>query len=484
MNFCLTHRNYISILVLMLWGSATLALPVISIVKYKKNGETDYTPAAVRAIADLKRQGGGTLTYPAGQFVQGPVEITGSGISIQGAGMGRTFLIRNSQRGYAFWANRKQRVFIRDLSIDCDKSPIEGGIYFGGCTASGADRVSIQKADASTFVVENQLFNAGDEKAVSDRNVFRNCRATGQKRYHDVGGKSPFIAGGYARNTRFESCTVTDCVGDAFDSDNAPGTVFVRCVARNTNGISPNAGFWSEGEQTDSDHRVTWNSCKAVGYRVGFGVSERVKATIQNGEAENCVNAVKGLHYQYRIAITNFTARNCGKGLEATDTDGVLTFSGPVTLTKVRTLNTVARNSFSNYGGGTSTNEETIIGPGCDFDRDAYISYENSGSRRITVDGATFRGGNIRYYNGQLTELLVKNSQFINGGIVGARIKQSRITAGSRFSTTDSTKTAIQLSLDSYNTTVDNATFEGYNRVSNNAKMGTGVRQTNRRQPR
>jgi hypothetical protein len=478
------RTRLILLIALTLWGSAGFALPVVSVLAYKKAGETELTQAAIRAIADLTKRGGGTLTYPAGQFVQGPVEITGSAVSIQGAGIGRTFIIRNTQRGYAFFANRKARVFIRDLTLDCDQSPIEGGLYFGGCTASGADRVYIKNADASSFVVENQLFNGNGEKAVSDRNVFRNCQASGQKRYHDAGGKSPFIAGGYAQNTRFESCTVTDCIGDAFDSDNAPGTVFSYCVAKNTKGISQYAGFWSEGEQTDSDHRVTWNHCKASGFRVGFGISERAKGTIQNSEAENCVNAVKGLHYQYRITISDFTARNCGKGLEATDTDGVLTFSGPATLTGVRTENTVARNSFSNYGGGSSTDEETVIGPGCDFDKDAYISYENTGSRRIRVDGATFRGGNIRYYNGQLTELLVKNSQFINSGIIGARIKQSRITAGSRFITTDSTKTAIQLSLDSYNTTVDNSSFEGYNKVSNNARLGTGIRQTTRRQPR
>ncbi|RRB07281.1 hypothetical protein [Larkinella rosea] len=403
-------------------------------------------------------------------------------ISIQGSGTGRTVIIRNSQRGYAFWANQKQHVFIRDLTINCDKSPIEGGIYWGGCTASGADRVFIQNADASSFVVENQLFNAGNKNAVSDRNVFRNCQVSGQKRYHEVGGKSPFIAGGYAKNTRFEHCIATDCVGDAFDSDNAPGTVFSHCIARNTKGISPYAGFWSEGEQTDSDHRVTWNQCKAIGFRVGFGVSERAKGIIRAGEAENCINAVKGLHHIYRISIDNFTARNCGKTLEATDTDGALTFSGPVTMSRVKTVHTLARNSFANYGGGSSTEEETIIGPGCEFDKDVYISYENSGSRRITVNGTTFRGGNIRYYNGQLTELLVRNSQFINSGIIGARIKQSRITDGTRFVTTDSTKTAIQLSLDSFNTTVENSTFEGYNKVTNNAKLGTGVRQTSRRQ--
>ncbi|GAB3938701.1 hypothetical protein [Larkinella terrae] len=459
-----------------------MAQPVISVLAYKKPGETELTPAINRAIADLTKRGGGTIKYPAGTFIQGPVEITGSSISIRGAGSGRTVIVRNNQRGYAFFANRKQRVFVRDLTIDCDRSPIEGGIYLGGCTASGADRISIRNADASSFVVENQLFNRGEEKAVSDGNVFRNCQASGQKRYHEAGGKSPFIAGGYAKNTRFEYCTATDCVGDFFDSDNAPGTVFSHCVARNSKGTSPYAGFWSEGEQTDSDHRVTWSNCKASGFRVGFGISERAKATIQSGEAENCVNAVKGSHHAYRILINTFTARNCGAGLEATDTDGVLTFSGPVTLTNVRTEKTRARNSFSNYGGGSSTNEETIIGPGCEFDKDAYISYENSGSRRITVNGTTFRGGNIRYYNGQLTELLVKNSHFVNSGIIGARIKQSRITDGTRFVTTDSSRTAIQLSLDSYNTTVENSTFEGYNKVTNNAKLGTGVRQTSRRQ--
>lgn len=478
------RKVWILVIVSFLVHSVCAALPTVSILTYKQPGDPDFTQAATRALAYLRSQGGGTLRYPAGEFVQGPLEIPASSIRIQGAGMGKTRIIRNEERGFAYHVNRKNRVYITDLSIDCDRSLIEGGIYFGGCTNCWAERVFILKADAASFVVENLLYNGGGKSAPSDQNGFRNCQVSGQKRYHDVGGKSPFIAGGYAKNTRFEYCTATDCIGDSFDSDNAPGTVFYYCVARNTKGISPYAGFWSEGEQTDSDHRVTWIHCKASGFRVGFGVSERVKGTIQNGQAENCVNAVKGLHHQFRIVITNFTARNCGAGLEATDTDGVLTFSGPATLTNVRTEKTVARNSFSNYGGGSSTNEETIIGPGCVFDKDAYISYENSGSRRITVDGAMFRGGNIRYYNGQLTELLIRNSQFINGGIIGARIKQSRITAGSRFVTTDSTKTAIQLGLDSYNTVVENSTFEGYNRVSNNAKMGNGVRQTNRRQPR
>ncbi|MFC5407779.1 hypothetical protein ACFPMF_00555 [Larkinella bovis] len=470
-----------TVLLVTVWLSDGFALPVVSVLTYRKPGETELTPAINRAIADLAKRGGGTIKYPAGRFVQGPVEIIGSSITLQGAGIGRTIIVRNAQRGYAFWANRKKGVFIRDLSINCDQSPVEGGLYWGGCTASGADRVAVQNADASSFVVENLLFNGNGEQAVSDRNTLRNCQASGQKRYHEAGGKSPFIAGGYARNTRFESCTATDCVGDAFDSDNAPGTVFLHCLARTTKGISPYAGFWSEGEQSDSDHQVTWLHCKAVGFRVGFGVSERAKATIRNGEAENCVNAIKGLNHHYRIQIDTFTARNCGKTLEATDTDGALVFSGPVTMARVKTVNTLARNAFANYGGGSSTNEETIIGPGCEFDKDAYISYENSGSRRITVNGATFRGANIRYYNGHLTELLVKNSQFINSGIVGARIKQSRITEGSRFVTTDSTRTAIQLSLDSYNTTVENSTFEGYKSVTNHAKLGTGIRQTHRR---
>ncbi|GAB3282249.1 hypothetical protein GCM10027347_58390 [Larkinella harenae] len=464
--------------------SLCAALPVVSIQTYKKAGDPDFTQAAVRAFVYLKSKGGGTLTYPAGKFVQGPVEIPGSTITVQGAGMNKTLIVRTEERGFAFYANSKKNVVIKNLTIDCDKSLIQGGIYFGGGTNCWADRVSIKNADAASFVVETLLYNGGGASAPADRNGFRYCQVSGQKRYHDVGGKSPFIAGGYAKNTRFEYCTATDCIGDYFDSDNAPGSVFLHCTARSTKGISPYAGFWSEGEQTDSDHRVTWINCKATGFRVGFGISERAKGTIRNSEAENCVNAIKGLHHNFRITVDNFVSRNCGKGLEAIDTDGALTFSGPVTLTNVRTVNTVARNSFSNYGGGSSTEEETVIGPGCVFDRDAHISYENSGSRRITVNGATFRGGNIRYYNGQLTELLVKNSQFINSGIVGARIKQSRVTAGSRFVTTDSTRTAIQLSLGAYNTTVDNSTFEGYKRVSDNAKLGTGVRQNYRRQPR
>lgn len=476
-----------AIILLSFWilsHSVGLALPIVSISTYKKPGDPDFTQAAVRGMAYLQKQGGGTLTYPAGKFVQGPVEIPGSNITVRGAGMDKTFIVRTAERGFAFWANQKQRVVIRDLSIDCDQSPIEGGIYFGGTTNCWAERVSIKNGDAASFVVETLLHNGGGASAPADRNGFRYCQVSGQKRYHEVGGKSPFIAGGYAKNTRFEYCTATDCVGDYFDSDNAPGSVFSYCMARSTKGTSPYAGFWSEGEQTDSDHRATWLHCKAIGFRLGFGISERVKGTIQACEAENCVNAIKGLHHAFRINVTNFISRNCGKGLEATETDGALTFSGPVTMTRVKTLNTAARNSFSNYGGSSSTNEETILGPGCEFDKDVYISYENSGSRRITVNGATFRGSNIRYYNGQLTELTVRNSQFIDGGIVGARIKQSRITDGSRFTTTDSTKTAIQLNLDSYNTTIENSTFEGYKKVSNNAKLGTGIRQTTRRQPR
>ncbi|WP_128543827.1 hypothetical protein [Larkinella soli] len=462
--------------------SGAWALPTVSILQYKKSGETDFTSAARRAIDYLRKQGGGVLTYPAGRFLQGPVEITASGITIRGAGLDRTVIVRNTQRGYAFLANRKRNVTVRDLTIDCDRSPIEGGIYFGGCTNCWGDRVSVRNADAASFVVSGLLFNGGE--GPSSANGFRNCRASGQKRYHDAGGKSPFIAGDYARNTRFESCTVTDCAADAFDSDNAPGTIFADCVARQTRGISPFAGFWSEGEQTDSDHQVTWLNCRAVGFTNGFGISERVKADIRNGTAENCVHAVRGINHRYRVRVAGFMAKGCGKGLENAETDGVLSFTGPVTLTNAKTSATLARNAFCNYAGGFYTEEETVIGAGCEFDRDVLVSYENTGSRRVTLEGATLRGGNLRYYNGHQTELLVKNTRFYNSSIIGARIKNSRITAGSQFVTTDTSRTAIQLSMDTFNTTVDNSTFEGYNQVSNHARIGSGVRHNYRRQPR
>ena len=242
--------------------------------------------------------------------------------------------------------------------------------------------------------------------------------------------------------------------------------------------MSAFAGFWSEGEQTDSDHRVTWQHCQVTGFKIGFGVAERVKATIIDGQVANCMNAVKGLNNQFRVTINKLTAKNCGQGLENTDIDGAIAFAGPATLNNVVTTGTVAKNAFCNYGGNANPDQETIIGPGCVFDKDVMVSYENSGAHRITLNGATLKGGNLRYYNSVLAELLVKNTKFINSGIVGARIKQSRITAGSRFVTTDSTRTAIQLGLDSFNTTVDNATFEGYRKVTDNGQVGKGVTQS------
>lgn len=450
--------------------------PTLSISAYKKAGDADFTQAAQRAIRALAGRGGGVLTYPAGTFVQGPVEITGSNITVRGAGPTRTKIVRNSVRGYAFFANGKRNVRIQNLSINCDKSPIEGGVYFGGTTNCWAENVGVSRADAATFVISNLLFNKPGS-ALATGNGFRNCTASGQKRYHDVGGKSPFIAGDYARNSRFERCTVTDSEADYFDSDNAPGTVFIDCVARSTKGMSAYTGFWSEGEQTDSDHTVRWIRCRAYGFTNGFGVSERAKATFQRCEAQDCRYAVRGVNHAFRVTISDFTARRCGKGLENNDVAGVLAFTGPVTMTNVKTIGTLAKNSFSNYAASAFTDEQTVLGPGCEFDKDVYVSYGNTGSRRVRLDGVTLHNSYVRYYNGDQTELHISRSRFINGGINGARIKQSRITDNTRFTATNGARTAIQLNLDNFNTTVDNTTVEGYEEVSNKARLGAGVRQ-------
>lgn len=455
---------------------ASAARLTVSILRFFQPNEKEYTQAARKAIEYLRNRGGGVLTYPTGTFMQGPLEITGSNITVLGAGVTKTRIIRNESRGYAFLANNKQRVYIKNLSIDCDKSPFEGGIYYGGCMGCWGEYVTVENADAATFVVSGILLNSNGQRGVSKTNGFRHCTAMGQKRYHEVGGKSPFIAGDYAQSTQFEYCVVKNCTGDAYDSDNAPGSVFENCAASFTKGISSYTGFWAEGEQTDSDHRVTWINCQASGFTNGFGLSEQAKGNIKAGRAEDCTHAIRGINYKYRITVDGFTARRCGKGLESIDTDGALSFTGPVTLLRVTTVGTLARNSFCNYAGGDFTVEETILGAGSIFDKDVFVSYGSTGSRRIVLDGVTMNNSSVRYYNADQTELLIKATRFNNGGVIGARIKKSRITGNSFFVTKNEKDAAISLNLDNFNTTVDNTTFQGYNQVGTNVRVGTGIK--------
>lgn len=447
----------------------------VSIRKFYRIGDKDYTNAANKAINYLKKQGGGKLIYPTGTYVQGSIEITSSNVTIAGEGKAKTFIIRNNDRGYAFWTNSKNAIKIKNLNVDCDKAMFEGGIYFGGSSDCVVENVSVQNADASTFVVSSILFNRNGLRGNANNNTFRNCSARGQKRYHEVGGKSPFIAGDYASNTRFQNCIVTDCIGDSYDSDNAPGTIFTNCIAVSTKAVSTYTGFWCEGEQTDSDHKVQWIGCRAINFTNGFGISEFAKATIKSCYAKGCTHGVKGINNKYRTIINGFVSDKCGKDLNV-DTDGIMSFTGPVTMYNVKTINSLAKNSFCNYAGGHFTSEKTIIGPGCVFDKDLFVSYNSTGSRSILIDGVTFNNSYIVYYNALETELLIKKSKFFNGGINGTRIKRSEITDGCYFVTTQDS-IAITLNLDTFNTVVKNSTFKGYRQISNRAVAGTGIKK-------
>ncbi|WP_460675341.1 hypothetical protein, partial [Larkinella ripae] len=219
--------------------------------------------------------------------------------------------------------------------------------------------------------------------------------------YHEGGGKSPLIAGDYAKNTTFENITAIDNgVGislDDFDSDNADGTRFINCHVKNTV-YREGAAFYSEGEQT-GEHQAAVINCTATNKRIGAASSENARLTINGLDARLCRNAVKGLNNTYELVAKNVTAIKCGHAdLVNTEVEGVYTLTGPATLINCTADSSNAKYDVVNYSALTNqTGTLRVIGGS--FKKDIQVAYENGGNKYFIMQGTYLEGSIINWYN-------------------------------------------------------------------------------------
>lgn len=438
----------------------------VKLLGAKGDGINDETKAIKSALLKAKKTGS-IVYYPAGTYLQGPIIINGNNIKIKGEK--GTKIIRNNIRGWAF-SGKINFSKIEGLTIDCNKSPIEGGIRIAGKN-NVLSNIRILNGDAGSICISSRLSNT-DVPIQTLNNVVIDCYVSGQKKYHDVGGLSPFIAGDLATKTTFRRCTAVNCAGvniDYFDSDNAPKTLFDQCTAIKSGKMSQSTAFWSEGEQSTTDHRVEWRNCKAVNFAIAFGSSERAKPLLRNCRAENCTKAYNHSNGDFMPTIDGLLCVKCGHGIENTDTEAIISTTGGITLRNVVTTESIAKQSFVNFANSKYTDDPVRIGFGCVFDRIVRISYGGTGSRKIFMNDCKLINTSLMYYNAQDVRMEVKRVLFDKGSkVVGARISKGskidecRFIGSSNRKTNSQDSTAITQLLDNFNLIVERSLFKNW----------------------
>ena len=433
-----------------------------------KAGTSTYDATAdIQAAIDS--QSGGKVFVPSGTYVVDNIYITSDNMMFFGEGQGSTkFTALPSRRGWTIIVLDKTNVTISDLTIDAIDGSIEGGLRLGGAINCLVERCSFLNGELGSMIVAGNLGVAGGTRIAYD-NTVRDCYASGQRSYAPD-GTSPFISADNAQRTTFINCVVEDCEADAFDSDNAPNTKFINCTAIKNGTQSTYAGFWSEGEQVNpDDHSVYLEGCYAQNFLIGIGTSERVSATINGFTIKDCGRAIWCRSSAGNI-VSNGNIINCGK---SGSTDGAFQIEKSCNISNIQFKDTQFSNCISIYNGSGIQNDETVTIQNCVVDKLISIGYEQGGAEIVKLNGCTFNNTYLTYYNSDLKKLIVEGNIFINGGISGARIKDS-LVVNNTFKDDSGLLTAINLNIDSFNTYVDNNTFIGYAVVngSNRAIIG------------
>lgn len=437
------------------------------------NGSNNDTTAFQNALNALPPSGG-TVYVPPGTYLLGVVTIPGDNITLRGAGQGASTLTAvPNRRGWTITAIDKSFVTISDLTIDADAGSIEGCLRLGGARNCLVERCSFLNGDLGSMIISGVGGAAGGTRIAYD-NVVRDCYAKGQKRY-TPGGVSPFIAGDNAQRTVFINCVVEDCEADAYDADNAPNTRFISCSAVKSGARSIYAAFWSEGQETNPDgNSVSWEDCYAENWAVGFGTSEKVSARVQGFTVKNCGRAI------WCRSTANDGAGNifsdgqvisCGKTGE---NDGAVLMENAGDLRNVRFTSTEFLNCIAIYrGGGTFEVDGMVSITGCFLDK-RLAMYESSGPRNVNICNNTFDSSFIWYFNANGRYINVSGNYFISGGITGARIGRSNVTSNSFYNRNSVVGlTAVNLTIDNFNTWISSNSVIGYDAVTNNGTVGT-----------
>ncbi len=245
------------------------------------------------------------------------------------------------------------------------------------------------------------------------------------------------------------------------------------CTAKKTGARSTFSAFWSECTETNADgYNVTWESCTAINHSVAFATSEKVQGVIINPTAINCGKAIWHHSADKTLTVLGGTIESCGENLP---TSGAVLLEQSANIMGLVFNNTLHTNCIQVYSGSTLTNVSVQIDK-CQVDKDISLGYLGGGPDRIRVSGCTlYPGADITWSDCANKTASLDGNTFHSGGLVGARIGRC-IGTNNTFIDGNAvpTLTAVNLTLDTFNTILDNNTFINYLTVNanNNATMG------------
>lgn len=411
------------------------------------------------------------IYIPKGEYkVNGTITYLKNNIKLYGDGIGATKLIvGEARRNQTIKANSVNNIYLGNLTIDTNEGIIEGALLFSGVQDSIIENVEFLNGHFTTMCISGN--SSLYPSTQNGKNVIvRNCIAKGQKDFLPDGTAS-FIAGDNAENIIFENCQVIDCNSDGYDSDHSHNTKFINCSAISTDETINFYGFWSEGEQEETN--VFFENCYVKGYAGGIGVSELVKANINNCIFDN-ITEQRSIWSRNFTNINNCTFKNCYK---ASETDGAILIEKQANIFNCKFLNDEysiqnRKTSICIYSGAGIQNYITNIS-NCYFeDTQVQIGYANSSSKKINILNSQFYNSQIISFDTGLKNLLISNCIFntdLDLNIISlARIGKSYVKNCNFICNVSSSKTAIDCSLDNFNLIVENSTFTGFNKAVNN----------------
>ena len=447
---------------------ATRFADVVNVLDFGADptGAVDSTFAIQAAVDSIPN--GGTVFVPAGEYSVKRVNINHSYISIIGAENNATKFISPAGRwGQTIRCNDQDFVSVKNITFDNNLAEIEGALWFGGARNCIIENCKFLNGDLTSMIIAGQGGTSGGTRIAYD-NVVKDCYAFGQKRY-TPGGTSPFIAGNNAQRTSFINCVVEDCEADAFDADGSPDTLFQNCVAIKNGTQSTYSAFWSEGEiDYGVGMKVTWDNCIAINHFNGFGSSELVDPTIKNCTVKNSERAI----WSRTESISVDGGKIIDSGLSSQTLGCVLIEKG-ANINNIIFSETIGDNAISVYTAAGLQAGKVVNIENCVVDKAISIGYENNGAEHIRVSGCTFNNTVLGYFSCSQKTLIAEGNIFIDSRISGSRIKDS-LVVNNTFKDNTASLTAINLTLDTFNTYVDNNTFIGYLVVNGNNRAIIG----------
>lgn len=431
------------------------------------DGVTDDTVAIQAALNSLDN--GGVVGVPKGVYSVKSVIIPNNNIALVGEeSVGVYFVSAAGRWGQTIICNDKDFVVIKNITFDCDLATVEGAMWFGGARNCLIENCRFLNGDQTSMAISG-IGGASGGTRIAYNNIVRDCYAKGQKTYHPS-GTSPFIAGNNSQRTSFINCIVEDCAADAFDADNAPYTKFINCSAKASGVRSAFAAFWSEcTEYNPSGYEVTWENCTASNYGVGFGTSEYVQGTIINPIVVECSQAIWHHSNTGMLTVIGGTIDTCG---DNSSTSAAVLLENSATIDGTVFRNTQYANAILVYSGDQLPSGAVHINK-CTVDKNISVGYENGGAANVRVSGCVFNNANVTWFNCLNKNAIIDGNIFVSGGISAARIGTAIVT-NNVFKDGNSvpTLTAINLSLDNFNTFFTDNTFIYYQTVAVNATAG------------